>query len=217
MSPDELWELNSAARHKTYPAGQTIVTQGEPNVLANIVTGIVVEKKGLADGREQIVSLLFPSDFLGNAYRRDADATAQTVSPVTLCTFERSGFEDVVRSHSAFRQALFDHAVAELDQAREWMLLLGQMRAGERVATFLMRLARRQSDAGCSHMPRDVVSDGAMLRIPITRGQMAAFLGLTVETVSRKLGALRDAGVIDLLGPRTVRINNVERLLAESL
>jgi CRP/FNR family transcriptional regulator len=212
LSHAELWAINAISRHRHFDSGQVIVTEGEPDIFANIVSGMVVEKKGLADGREQIVSLLFPADFLGNSVSRESSATVQAVGPVTLCTFDRAGFEDAMQSFPALKQAVFDHALSELQHAREWMLLLGQKAARERVATFLLRLATRKADAGCSHFAIDMADDGAEFEIPITRAQMASYLGLTIETVSRKLGALRDMGAIDLVGARTVRIANVDRL-----
>jgi CRP/FNR family transcriptional regulator len=209
-----LWALNAISRHRHFDSGQIIVTEGEKDIFANIVTGMVVEKKGLADGREQIVSLLFPADFLGNAFGTRANATVQAVGPVTLCTFDRAGFDDAIDSFPALKEALFAHAYSELENAREWMLLLGQKAARERVATFLLRLATRVGSAGCSHYSPELARDGAEFEIPITRAQMASYLGLTIETVSRKLGALRDCGAIDLKGSRTVRLKNVEKLKA---
>lgn len=214
LSHAELWAINAISRHRKFDAGQIIVTEGEPDLFANIVSGMVVEKKGLADGREQIVSLLFPADFLGSAISREASATVQAVGPVTLCTFDRVGFDDAMRSFPALKQAVFDHALSELEHAREWMLLLGQKAARERVATFLLRLATRKADAGCSHFAIDTAENGAEFEIPITRAQMASYLGLTIETVSRKLGSLKDSGAIDLVGTRTVKITNVDRLRA---
>jgi CRP/FNR family transcriptional regulator len=213
MTAQELWALSTISRHKTYAPGQTIVTEGEPDMFGNIVSGIVVETKGLSDGREQIVSLLFPADFLGNGFSGTAVASVTTASPVTICTFDRAGFARVLEEHPRLKQAVLDRAFAELENAREWMLLLGQKTAGERLATFLLRLATREAEAGCSHYALDTAENGAELSIPITRAQVASYLGLTIETVSRKLTALRDAGIIEFHGQRTVKILNVSRLI----
>jgi CRP/FNR family transcriptional regulator len=216
LSPPELAALSSISRHKTYAPGQTIVTEGEPDVFGNIVSGIVVEKKSLSDGREQIVSLLFPADFLGNGFTGKADASVQTASPVTICTFDRVAFNRVLADNPMLRQAVLERAFAELENAREWMLLLGQKTAGERLATFLLRLATREAEAGCTHYHIDAAENGTELVIPITRAQVASYLGLTIETVSRKLTALRDAGIIEFHGQRNVKILNVVRLIEEA-
>ena len=214
LSREELWALTTISRNRHYEAGQMIVEEGEGVMLATITSGIVVEKKGLADGREQIVSLLFPADFLGNAIKCEAGATAQAVSPVTLCTFDQDGFDHAMDIFPALKRAVFDYALAELERAREWMLLLGQMGARERVATFLLRRATREAEAGCSRYSVEQAENGMEFEIPITRAQMASYLGLTIETVSRKLTSLRDAGAIEMTGPRRVRIVDVERLMA---
>ena len=214
LAQNELSTLNRISRRRGYDAGQTIILEGERALLGNVVSGTVVEKKSLSDGREQIVSLLFPADFVGAVQDGDADASALAVSDVTLCTFDRAGFENALDALPALKQALLDHAAHELADARQWMLLLGQMKATERVAMFLLRLASRKVMAGCNHYAFGVAQNGLEFEIPISRAQIAAYLGLTIETVSRKFGALREAGAIELHGSRTVRIVNAEILRA---
>ncbi|MCF3934426.1 helix-turn-helix domain-containing protein [Acuticoccus sp. M5D2P5] len=190
------------------------MTEGEPAIFANVVTGIVVEKKSLSDGREQIVSMFFSGDFLGDARRVNSDSTAQAVSPVTLCAFDRNAFEQLMDVYPVLTQSVLDYAMARLENAREWMLLLGQKSAEERVATFLMRLAARQADAGCRHVAAQSIEPGMALDIPISRAQMAAYLGLTIETVSRRMTALRDSGLVAFKDARAVRLLNVDGLKA---
>ena len=190
-----------------------VVMEGEQDVFGNIISGLLVEKKSMADGREQIVSLLFPTDFHGNPLNGRADTTIHAVAPTELCLFERNTFERLTGEIPKLQRALLDRSMAALQDAREWMLLLGQKTASERVATFLLRIAQRQSEAGCGHAS-SMLRDGDTFEIPITRAQIAAYLGLTIETVSRRLTALRDAHVIDLEGSRHVRLLNLAQLRA---
>ncbi|WP_170134947.1 Crp/Fnr family transcriptional regulator [Acuticoccus kandeliae] len=204
--------LNGISRHRHFAPGQIVVTEGEPAIFANVVSGILVEKKGLADGREQIVAMLFPADFIGDAQRDSSDTTVQAVTAVTMCAFDRQGFEHLLVHHPVLAHCVLDHAMARLENAREWMLLLGQKSAEERVATFLLRLALRQADAGCRHVAPDMLEPGLELEIPISRAQMAAYLGLTIETVSRRMTALRDAGLVAFRDARSIRLVNLEAL-----
>ncbi|MEM7693351.1 MAG: Crp/Fnr family transcriptional regulator [Pseudomonadota bacterium] len=212
LSPIELTALNGISRHRTVAAGQVIVTEGEPDVFGNVVTGLLAERKSLPDGREQIVSLLFPADFHGNAQNTHADTTVTAIVRSTVCQFDRTAFDNLMVGYPALRQAVTSHAFDALQDAREWMLLLGQKTATERVATFLIRMAQRQAATGCAHTASTPVGDGALVEIPITRAQMAAYLGLTIETVSRRLTALRDQKLLSFEEARLVRLDDVAAL-----
>lgn len=212
LDPDDLRALNAISRRRLFDPGQTIVSEGDRDLFGNVVSGLLVEKKSMADGREQIVALLFPGDFHGAG--NDGIVAATTVQAVTktmVCVFDRSAFDGLVREQPAIKQAVLDQAFSALTEAREWMLLLGQKNATERVATFLLRLARRQAEPACSHVEGGL-EDGARVDIPITRAQMAAYLGLTIETVSRRLTALRDKGLITSDETRVIRLNDVAAL-----
>lgn len=212
LSPVELSALNAISRRRSYDAGQVIVTEGERDVFGNVVSGLLVEKKTLADGREQIVSLLFPGDFHGSIFDERADTSVHATTATMVCTFDRAGFETLIDGFPTLKQAMLQRTRAALADARSWMLLLGQKTAGERVSTFLLRLAQRQSELGCSHDAPGVVMDGMVLEIPITRAQIAAYLGLTIETVSRRLTALRDQRLIEISSSRALRLMDIAAL-----
>ncbi|MBM3521101.1 MAG: Crp/Fnr family transcriptional regulator, partial [Alphaproteobacteria bacterium] len=127
--------------------------------------------KTLPDGRQQIVGLLFPPDFLGRAYSHSNPYTAEA--------------------------------------ARDWMLLLGRKTAAEKVASFLYMLAKRSAMVGCKHFGSgEVVS----FELPLTRADMADYLGLTIETVSRQLTKLKTAHVIRLGSNRLVNVPDMQKL-----
>jgi CRP/FNR family transcriptional regulator len=104
-------------------------------------------------------------------------------------------------------QRLLEMTLDELDAAREWMLLLGRKTAREKIASFLCILARRAS----ARLPEPTL--GAMVvDLPLKRDEMADYLGLTLETVSRQISALRRDNLITLIGKRGVQINDVQAL-----
>lgn len=209
LNPDELHAVNAISRLRTVETGQVVVVEGDHDLFATVVSGILLVKKGLEDGREQIINILFPSDFMGRAFARDASFTVEAASDAVICTFDKAGFEHAVDSYPAIQRKLLDLTLAELDQARDWMLLLGQKDATERVATFLLRLADRSGCAGGG-------ANGAPaeFELPITRADIAAALGLTIETVSRKLTSLRKAGIIGIRSTRHVSVLDPARLRA---
>ena len=108
-------------------------------------------------------------------------------------------------------QRLLEMTLDELDAAREWMLLLGRKTAREKIASLIAIIARRDASLA-QHMPnREFTFD-----LPMTREAMADYLGLTLETVSRQISALKKAGIINLAGKRHVTIPDFARLLDET-
>jgi CRP/FNR family transcriptional regulator len=108
-------------------------------------------------------------------------------------------------------QRLLEMTLDELDAAREWMLLLGRKTAREKIASLLAIIARRDAMLQLKTMQGRSVFD-----LPLTREEMADYLGLTLETVSRQISALKRDGVIMLEGKRHVTVTNMDRLLEEA-
>ncbi|WP_424971415.1 transcriptional regulator FnrL [Dinoroseobacter sp. S76] len=209
---DELELLESMKYYRDFEAGQTIVWSGdELNFVASVVEGIASLSQTMEDGRRQMVGLLLPSDFMGRPGRIHApyDVTAST--KVTLCCFRRGPFEQMMNDTPHVAQRLLEMTLDELDAAREWMLLLGRKTAREKIASLIAIIARRNA-AIAQH---DHTSSFTF-ELPMTREAMADYLGLTLETVSRQVSALKRDGVIALRGKREVTIPDFNRLLDET-
>lgn len=208
--PAELAELDQAKFYREYAPGQEIVGEGEmTRTLGSVVTGVVALNKSLEDGRRQIVGLMFPSDFIGRPLRPVAPYEAVAVTDVRMCLFRRGQFEDILSRHPNVERRLLEMMLDELDAARDWMLLLGRKSAREKVASFLMILARRAAE-----MEKRSARDRAAFAIPLSREAIAEHLGLTIETVSRQLTALRRDGIIELHGARSVSVTGFDELAA---
>ena len=209
-SPKALAELGRIANPRHYTTGQTIISEGVPvDFVANIVSGIVKLTKTMPDGRQQIVGLLFPSDFVGRAFARSWAFSAEAASEVELCCLNRKAFEAIVDRHTDLKQQLLVSTLDELDAAREWMLLLGCKSAEEKVASFLMLLVRRSINASCGQEapPADPVFE-----LPVNRADIAGYLGMTVETVSRQISRLKADDIIELIDIRHYTVPNLIRL-----
>ena len=207
LADNELTELNAIARHKLLPRGQVFVWEGDSStVCANIVSGVLKVTSMTADGREQIVGLLYAGDFVGQPFREETALTVTALSDADLCIYPRQGFEKVLDRHSKLERMLLQRTMAALDEARARMLSLGRMSAEERVAGFLLEMASR-----CGAESADGSFD-----LLLTRGQMADVLGLTIETVSRQLTNLKVAGLIGLLAGRGIMILDHDGLEARA-
>jgi CRP/FNR family transcriptional regulator len=208
LSNDEIVKLNSIAHFKSFEAGSVILRDhDQPDYFANVVSGVVKLTKALTDGRQQIVGLQFPSDFLGRPFRSRSPYFAEAANDVTLCTFERGQFERIVKETPGIERRLFEHTLDELDAAQEWMVLLGRKSASEKVASFLLMVAKRSRLVGCG-----AAADADRFELPLSRSEIADYLGLTIETVSRQITGLKRQGVIVLEGTRAVRIPDLGRL-----
>jgi CRP/FNR family transcriptional regulator len=213
MNEDQIQALNSIARTRLVQAGQVIMSDQEPaTFFANIISGTVKLIKNTPDGRQQIVGLLFAPDFLGRAFSRNNPYFAEAATDVEICMFPNAAFEKLVEANPDLQHRLFERTLDELDAAREWMLLLGRKTAEEKVASFLLLIARRQQMVGCD---RECAGQGdGSFALPLTRADMADYLGLTIETVSRQVTRLKLAGVIAMNSNRVLNIPSMARLAA---
>jgi CRP/FNR family transcriptional regulator len=208
LSEAELRDFNRIARQRLIPAGQVIAAENDI-IFANIMEGVIKLTKTLADGRQQIVGLQFPPDFLGRIYAEKTPYFAEAATNVELCAFPRDGFETMLKRYPGLERRLFENTLNELDSAREWMLLLGRKTAQEKVASLLLMIAKRAPDVGCHHMP-DI--NFARFSLTLTRADLGDFLGLTLETVSRQITKLKTSGVIELIDNREIVVPNIEAL-----
>ncbi len=210
MSAHEIQALNRLSRKRSVPAGQVILGEGEARtIFANIVSGVVKLTKTLDDGRQHIIGLLFASDFLGRAFRDDNPYFAEAATDVELCVFPTAGFERLLVEHPGLEHRLFQYTLTELNSCQEWMLLLARKKAEERVASFLLMIAKRVPNLGCAHSDRP---NEVRFILPLSRTEISDCLGLTIETVSRQITRLKTKGVIELMNYREIVIPDVRRL-----
>ncbi len=209
---EDLAALEAIKYDRMFEAGQTVVWSGDRlDFVGSVISGVATLTQTLEDGRTQMVGLLLPSDFLGRPGREQAAYTVTAVSDVLLCCFRRRPFEDMLIRTPRLGQRLLEMTLDELDAAREWMLLLGRKTAREKIASLLAIVARR--DAAL----RRVEAEGLLqFDLPLTREAMADYLGLTLETVSRQISALKREGVISLSGKRTILVPDYDRLVNEA-
>lgn len=202
---DELLRLETMKSYRTFSAGDVILWRGEPlEFVASVVSGVASLSKTLEDGRTQMVGLLLPSDFIGRPGREHVEFDVTATTDVTLCRFERRPFEKLLIETPHVAQRLMEMALDELDAARDWMILLGRKSAREKIATFLDLLARR---GALNDSPTQMSLD-----LPMTRDQIANFLGLTLETVSRQMNALKKDGVISFSGRKKLDVIDLAAL-----
>ena len=214
LEKDELTSLNAIGRRRNLVAGESLIWEGEDSVLvANVIEGVLKLSAGTEDGREQIVGVVYPSDFIGRPFGGTTNHGVTALTDARVCVFSRQDFDAFAREHPDLEHKLLQRTLSELDRTRRWMLLLGRKSASEKVASFLIELSDRLAPATCTAHP-DAVATRFVL--PFSRQQIADVLGLTIETVSRQFTRLKSDGVIDLPSRREVVIEDRGALQAEA-
>lgn len=168
-----------------------------------VLDGVVGIYKMLADGRRQIVTFCYPGDLIGvensGTWRHHGEALCDTrIRCISLSTIDA-----LVKSEPAFGQALVQSLATELAETRDQLLSLGRKSALEKVATFLLRISRRNQREN---------RDETRLFLPMTRAEIADYLGLTIETVSRNITRLKTSGLIRLESKNKVQILDIDQL-----
>jgi CRP/FNR family transcriptional regulator len=176
---------------------------------AIVVSGAIKLTKALPDGRQQIVALLFPSDFLGRPFGPASWHTAEAATAVELCCFSRQYFEGLMQDHARLKQLFLERTLDELELARDWILRLGRSTAREKLAAFFLLMWRRIRASECASCARP---EAQPFDLPLSRSEIGDYLGLRIETVSRQLKALEAAGAIETGPGRIIAVKDVRAL-----
>jgi CRP/FNR family transcriptional regulator len=201
-------ELARLARIRTYKAGETVLAEsGQISFVGNVVSGVLRMQKTLHDGRQQIVGLLLPSDMFGRVFASVSNVAIEAATDATLCCYNRASFEALFDRFRDLEHKVLISMSEELDAAQDWMLLLATQTVMERIATFLLILTRKKlaSDRRSS--------GGRIVVVPVARKDMAAYLGTTVESISRSVQDMARRGVIRIIDAQTFEIREQRRLL----
>lgn len=188
----------------TFPARAVLFNQESPvRHVYTVVQGVVRLYKLLPDGRRQIVGFALPGDFLGLALADGYGFCADAVTHVTACRFPRDHFADFADHHPQMLRRLHDMATHELALAQQQMVLLGRRDAEEKIGSFLLQLQKRWA--------RISGKSSVTIDLPMGRQDIADFLGLTIETVSRTLNRMARDRLLVIV-PDGVRVIDNARL-----
>lgn len=206
LSPEQLQRLSVHTTKSVSAPSSDLSSEAKLNGrYANILSGVVKLTKASRDGRQQIVGLQFAPDFMGRPFVGGTEVEAVASTNVRLCSFPVSVLEELLEENPAMERRIYQQAMAELDEAREWLFALGRKSAKEKVASFLLLIA---THADPERSPDKVLE----IELPLKRADIADFLGLTVETVSRQITNLRKAGVVEVVDRNWILIPDLSNL-----
>jgi len=186
--------------------GQALFHEGDPATRVFTLTkGTLKLYKLLADGRRQVTGFLHPGDFLGISVDDEHAFSAEALEEAQLCWFPRNRFDEFVEEHPSMERELYRMAAHELAAAQQQMVLLGRKTAEERICTLILRLREldetKAKSAECS------------VALPMTRTEIADYLGLTLETVCRTLSDLNRRKLVEVGQKKSeIRVPDLSRL-----
>ncbi len=207
LEPDQLLQLSKHTTRRTLEPGSTLFSDAsEIKNFSNILSGVVKLTKTLSDGRQQIVGLQFAPDFIGRPFKFESAIDAEAATDLTVCSFPKNVLDKLINDSPALEHQILKQTLTELDEARQWMVTLGRKTAAEKVASFLWLIA--------THINPEALDSNKPLSfdLPLTRANIADFLGLTIETVSRQMTKLRKENVIAIENNRHVTVHDLNRL-----
>lgn len=205
LTPAERADLGRRGMARSYARGQTVFAAGEDlDACATLTAGLLKISHVDADGNERILSLIHPAGFVGEMFAPVAHHDVVALTDSQLCLFPRRDYEAAIARYPALAQALLRRSASDLYDARAQIALDARRSAGAKLASLLLALARSASHSPCHA--------AETFELPLTRGEMAGLLGLTIETVSRQLGRLENDGVLTRTGARGIRLIDTARL-----
>ena len=192
-------ELARAGRTRRLSKGETLFAAGASEAAcATLVSGALKITSTDSDGRERILSLVHPSGFVGEMFGPYMRHDVVALGDSELCVFSGADFAKAIERYPQLGQALLRRTQEDLFASRELLALTGNAPAEARVAGALLSLAKAASDSPCHPASR--------FDLPLSRGELADMLGLTIETISRTLTRFERAGAIRRDGKRGIEL-----------
>ena len=189
LSHAERGELVRRGRKIQLSAGETLFAAGDDHAgCATLTRGAMKISSIDEHGTERILSLVHPAGFVGEMFGAVAHHDIIALTDSEVCLFSRRDYEAAIERYPALSRAMLRRTAEDLYQSRALIEMMGRHTARERVGIFLQAMARAASDSPCHPAPE--------FDLPVSRGEMAGMLGLTIETVSRAFSALERDGVI---------------------
>lgn len=206
LPPDVADKLFSQATLRNVAAGETVLERGlHSEFVGYVLEGTLAMVQVLEDGKKHIVGLLVPTDIYGRLFNGPSNYRVEALSAARILMFPRAFFEGVLRDSPEAERLFLVHLLDEVDAAREWLLLISGRKAVNRLASFLTILMRR------SKFKRS--SSRAVVHVPISRKDLAHYLGARPETLSRAFHELQHKAILRMVDPYHFEILDEEALI----
>lgn len=207
LSSDELKQITDLITHKTFSKGQVIFSEGDPfNQLYIINSGSIKVFKYTKDGKEQILYILNEGEFLGDLSllkKGVLQFNAVALEDVKLCIIYKSDFDNIIKNNPTISLKVLEYAYDRITELENLVQTLTTKDIESRLATLLINLSKNFGTK---------TNKGIDIHLPMSREDMANFIGVTRETISRKLSYFQSESIIEIIGNKTIRIISLDEL-----
>jgi CRP/FNR family transcriptional regulator len=203
LSKEELRQVVSLIVQRTYEKKDLIIEEGSIPLNFMIVSRGKIKVFGYSqDGKEQIMYILTAGDFFGARnliHDRKADFNAQAMEDTAVCMIQREGFQDLLVQFPSISIKIMDVLCDRLEKMESMFRKISPKDVDSRVNMMLLELLHKY---GRKH------GDRVIIELPMSREEMANYIGVARETVSRKIASLKDEGIIEIIGNKKILILN---------
>jgi len=211
-SPESCRQLRELATKRTLKAGETLFWEDDPaNDVYFAKQGTIKAYKLLPNGRSQIIRFVVAGEIMASSCLHTHSYSAEALGDCTVLAVSRKRLDKILAKDPELMKSLTQKLSQEMQKMQKQILLLGRMPAIERVSNFLLDIAGLQKPKNTE------VEQGFTIELPMARTDIADYLGLTIETVSRAFSKFRRDGLIDLPRPNLVVLRNQTGLQQQSL
>ena len=204
LPEDKLKLFSNISFEKQYSDKQNIFIQNDSAThLFNITEGNVKIYQLLDDGRIQIVGFLYPGDFFGTYSNNKYNYSAEAIGNLKTCAFDQKILDRYLDENPILAKELLNQTSFELTLAQDRITVLGKLNAVERISKFLFNISEQRKRIGWQNNP---------ISLPMTRQDIADYLGLTIETVSREFSNLKTSSIIKFISSKKIYLNDIDTL-----
>tara|TARA_B100001996_G_scaffold100339_1_gene75174 strand:+ start:643 stop:1359 length:717 start_codon:yes stop_codon:yes gene_type:complete len=204
LDDSKLQVFSNISFQKEFSNGENIFIQNDPSqYLYNITEGNVKIYQLLDDGRIQIIGFLYPGDFFGTYRNNKYNYCAQSIGELKVCVFEQKILDRYLDENPVLSKELLNKTSFELTLAQDRITVLGKLKAVERISKFLLNISEQRERIGWQNNP---------ISLPMTRQDIADYLGLTIETVSREFSNLKSSNIIKIISSKQIYLTDLESL-----
>jgi len=189
---------------KKFTDKENIFLQNDPSThLYNITEGNVKIYQLLDDGRIQIIGFLYPGDFFGTYKNNKYNYSAEAIGNLRVCVFDQRVLDKYMDQNPILAKELLNQTSYELTLAQDRMTVMGRLNAIEKISIFFINISNQRKRIGWQSNP---------ISLSMARQDIADYLGLTIETVSREISKLKTSNIIKIISSKQLFINDIEKL-----
>ncbi|WMJ89882.1 Crp/Fnr family transcriptional regulator [Anaerocolumna sp. MB42-C2] len=210
LNQEDLIKISEKIEHKDYKKGEAIFNLGDkPDTIVIINEGSAKAYKYTPDGREQILYIFSEGDFFGEQYllnNQTAAFTVEALTPFKACTLTKFQLQQLLFKYPDIALKIIEELGGRMARLEKSLQSMGVRSVDTRISSLLMDFSEKYGKA---------VTEGILIRLPLSREGMANYLGVTRETVSRKLSQMEDEGTIRSVSNKSILILD-EKLLKDT-